>query len=109
MTTEQQAYIEGFVKRASEYGFSEEEAINILKAASELKGDQHKLDVDKDGKIEAEDLKKLRQRKQAAEAGEPSLQAKLMGKLPKFLQNSNVMSQTVTPKDAYKNVFNKQK
>jgi hypothetical protein len=28
-----------------------------------LKGDQHKLDVDRDGKIESEDLKKLRQQK----------------------------------------------
>ena len=63
----QQAYINGFVKRAAEYGYNHFEAINILKAA-ELKGDQHKLDVDKDGKIEGEDLKKLRQRKQAADA-----------------------------------------
>jgi hypothetical protein len=33
MTTEQ-AYIEGFVKRASEYGYSEAEAISFLKEAS---------------------------------------------------------------------------
>jgi hypothetical protein len=66
MTTQQQAYIEGFVKRAAQYGYNYFDAMNILKAA-ELKGDQHKLDVDKDGKIEAEDLKKLRQRKQAAD------------------------------------------
>ena len=33
MTTKQ-AYIEGFVKRASEYGFSEHEALNLLKSAS---------------------------------------------------------------------------
>jgi hypothetical protein len=65
MTTQQQAYIEGFVKRANEYGFSNQEALSILKQASELKGNQHKLDVDKDGKIEASDLRKLRQRKQA--------------------------------------------
>jgi hypothetical protein len=65
MTTQQQeAFINGFVKRAAQYGYNEYEAINILKAA-ELKGDQHKLDVDKDGKIEGSDLKKLRQRKQA--------------------------------------------
>jgi len=32
MTTEQ-AYIEGFVKRASEYGFSRNEAIELLKSA----------------------------------------------------------------------------
>lgn len=60
-----QAYIKGFVKRASQYGYSQYDAMNILKAAAELKGGQHKLDVDKDGKIEASDLKKLRQRKQA--------------------------------------------
>ena len=68
MTPQQQAYIEGFVKRANEYGFSNDEAVAILKQAAELKGDQHKLDVDKDGKIEGSDLKKLRQRKEAAEA-----------------------------------------
>ena len=32
MTT-QQAYINGFVKRASEYGFSEAEAVSLLKKA----------------------------------------------------------------------------
>jgi hypothetical protein len=30
----EQAYIEGFVKRAAEYGYSEEEAVNILKRAN---------------------------------------------------------------------------
>ena len=34
MTTEQ-AYIEGFVKRASEYGFNENEAVELLKSAAE--------------------------------------------------------------------------
>ena len=34
MTTQEQAYIEGFVKRANEYGYSEAEAVNILKEAS---------------------------------------------------------------------------
>jgi hypothetical protein len=66
MTTQQQSYIYGFVKRAMQYGFNEQEALNIFKNAAELKGDQHKLDVDKDGKIEASDLRKLRQRKQAS-------------------------------------------
>jgi hypothetical protein len=33
MTNQDQAFIEGFVKRASEYGYSEFEAINLLKAA----------------------------------------------------------------------------
>jgi hypothetical protein len=32
MTTEQ-AYVDGFVKRAAEYGFNESEAMNILKQA----------------------------------------------------------------------------
>ena len=36
MTTQQQAYIEGFVKRAAEYGFNEDEAVNILKEAGAL-------------------------------------------------------------------------
>ncbi len=66
MNTQQHSYIYGFVKRAMQYGFSEQQALNIFKNAAELKGDQHKLDVDKDGKIEASDLRKLRQRKQAA-------------------------------------------
>ena len=33
-TQQQQAYLEGFVKRASEYGYSEQQAINILKQAT---------------------------------------------------------------------------
>ena len=33
MSTQQQAYIEGFVKRASEYGFSQAEAVTVLKRA----------------------------------------------------------------------------
>jgi hypothetical protein len=33
MTTEQQAYISGFVKRAAEYGFNEDEAVDMLKEA----------------------------------------------------------------------------
>jgi hypothetical protein len=33
MTVQQQAYIYGFVKRAAEYGFSENEAIELLKQA----------------------------------------------------------------------------
>lgn len=73
-----QAYINGFVKRASQYGYSQYDAMNILKAAAELKGGQHKLDVDKDGKIEASDLKKLRQRKQAGVLSEGLQNAKQM-------------------------------
>lgn len=33
MNIQQQAYINGFVKRASEYGYSEQQATNLLKAA----------------------------------------------------------------------------
>ena len=33
MNTQQQAYIEGFVKRAGEYGLSHDEAIALLKSA----------------------------------------------------------------------------
>jgi hypothetical protein len=36
--TPEQAYINGFVKRASEYGFSEDKAIEILKTAEEAIG-----------------------------------------------------------------------
>lgn len=67
MNTLQQAFINGFVKRAAQYGVNEYQAIELLKSSEELKGDQHKLDVDHDGKIEAEDLKKLRARKTAAD------------------------------------------
>ena len=79
----QEAFINGFVKRASQYGYNEYEAINILKAA-ELKGDQHKLDVDKDGKIEGSDLKKLRQRKQAADRQvvQPTAQVQVTPNVP---------------------------
>ena len=34
MNIQEQAYIEGFVKRASEYGFSQDEAISLLKSAT---------------------------------------------------------------------------
>ena len=34
MNTQQQAYIEGFVKRASAYGFSAAQALTLLKQAS---------------------------------------------------------------------------
>ena len=57
-----QQYIEGFIKRASEYGLDSNEAVELLKYSEELKGNQHKLDVDHDGKIESEDLQKLREK-----------------------------------------------
>jgi hypothetical protein len=70
-------YIEGFLARAVEHGASIKQAVdlydqalshtsNLLKSSA-LKGDQHKLDVDNDGKIEAEDLKKLREGKKKEE------------------------------------------
>ena len=64
----QQAFILGFVKRAAEYGVDQNTALHLLKQSEALKGDQHKLDVDHDGKIEAEDLRKLRARKKKTAA-----------------------------------------
>ena len=64
----QQAFILGFVKRAAQYGVDQYTALNLLKQSGELKGDQYKLDVDHDGKIEAEDLRKLRARKKKVAA-----------------------------------------
>jgi ElaB/YqjD/DUF883 family membrane-anchored ribosome-binding protein len=74
------SYIEGFLNQAIERGVSVKQAVDMydqsltntiqaLKQA-ELKGNQHKLDVDHDGKIEAEDLKKLREGKKAKTAEE---------------------------------------
>jgi len=70
MNTQQQAYIEGFVKRASQYGFNYNEAIELLKQAA-LTADQHKLDVNHNGKIEASDLKALRNRKKTVKTAGP--------------------------------------
>jgi len=75
-------YIEGFLGRAVEYGASVKQAVDLydqalshtteLLKSAKLVGDQHKLDVDNDGKIEAEDLKKLREgkKKEAALVGD---------------------------------------
>lgn len=41
-TQQQQAYLEGFVKRASEYGFDQEEAVELLKSAYSDLGGQAK-------------------------------------------------------------------
>jgi len=49
------------------------EAYKKMKA-EELKGKQHKLDVDKDGKIEGEDLAKLRAKKEEVEHVEEAMQ-----------------------------------
>jgi hypothetical protein len=67
------AYIEGFLNHAIAEGADIKQAVDMydssltetlanLKEAA-LKGNQHKLDVDKDGKIEASDLAKLRHEK----------------------------------------------
>jgi DNA-binding transcriptional regulator YhcF (GntR family) len=63
-------YVEGFLEQAVNRGISLKQAVDLYDSAftttfhqlksSGLKGDQHELDVDKDGKIEGEDLKKLR-------------------------------------------------
>lgn len=74
------SYIEGFLNQAIDRGVSVKQAVDMydqsltntiqsLKQA-ELKGKQHKLDVDHDGKIEAEDLKKLREGKKDKTAEE---------------------------------------
>ena len=42
MNPQQQAYIEGFVKRASEYGFSEDESMDLLKQATRFEEELHK-------------------------------------------------------------------
>jgi hypothetical protein len=107
MNTQQQAYIYGFVKRAAEYGFSENEALNILKNASELKGDQYKLDVDHDGKIEASDLKKLRQRKKAEDASPAA--PTMNERITRFLgiNNPNVQGTPKSKPGAYGGVMGK--
>jgi hypothetical protein len=66
-------YVEGFLEQAVNRGMNLKQAVELYDTAfsttlnqlktSELKGDQHKLDVDGDGKIEADDLKKLREGK----------------------------------------------
>jgi hypothetical protein len=58
----QEHFINGFLKRAMEYGLSEQEAVTILKQSS-LVGDQHKIDTNKNGKIDAQDLAMLRKGK----------------------------------------------
>jgi hypothetical protein len=69
-------YIEGFLERAVEHGASFKQAVdlyeqalnetvNFVKQAAELKGDQHKLDLNNNGKIDSSDLKKLRGDKDA--------------------------------------------
>ena len=67
------AYVEGFLEQALNRGIALKVAVDLYDDAfsrtfnhlkvSELEGDQKKLDVDNDGKIEGEDLKKLREDK----------------------------------------------
>jgi hypothetical protein len=54
----QQVYIEGFVKRASEYGYSESFAIELLKTAKKAPEDHPKHSKEVRDKIEQ--LKKRR-------------------------------------------------
>ena len=64
------SYIEGFINQAVDRGVSVKQAVDMYDQAltstitslktAELKGNQTKLDVDHDGKIEASDLAKLR-------------------------------------------------
>jgi hypothetical protein len=67
-------YIEGFLDQAVRRGVSVKEAVDLYDAAftqtfnhfkaSELKGDQAELDKNKNGKIDAADLKELREAKE---------------------------------------------
>lgn len=74
-------YVEGFLEQALSRGIGLKEAVDLYDTAftttfnqlkvADLKGDQHKLDVDADGKIEGEDLKKLRSNKEEKATEEP--------------------------------------
>jgi len=61
-STEKAAEMPAFLKDKKEESKSESKS----ESKGELKGDQHKLDVDNDGKIEGSDLKALREGKEAA-------------------------------------------
>lgn len=66
-------YVEGFLEQAVNRGIGLKEAVELYDAAftttfkqlktSELKGDQHKLDLNNNNKIDSEDLKNLREGK----------------------------------------------
>jgi hypothetical protein len=70
-------YVEGFLEQALGRGLGLKQAVELYDSAftttfnqlkqSELKGDQHKLDVDGDGKIEGSDLAALRNGKKKTE------------------------------------------
>jgi hypothetical protein len=90
----QQAYIEGFVKRASQYGFSYNEAISLLKQAA-LTGDQHKLDINHDGKIGASDLKALRNRKKTPEIAKQA--DEYVATEPTFAQKAAIKPKPIAP------------
>ena len=69
-------YVEGFLEQAVGRGMNLKQAVELYDSAfsttfkqlktSQLKGDQHKLDLDGDGKIEGDDLKKLREGKKTS-------------------------------------------
>ncbi len=79
-------YVEGFLEQALGRGLSIKEAVDMYDSAftttltqlktSELKGDQHKLDVDKDGKIEGSDLAALRAHKKHEDSETPAEEKK---------------------------------
>jgi hypothetical protein len=74
------AYIEGFLTQAMNAGAGVKQAVDMYDAGlmqtigklktAKLVGNQHKLDVDKDGKIEASDLAELRHEKSESPAEE---------------------------------------
>jgi hypothetical protein len=47
----------------AEMADADSSSVNVAKSKKQLKGDQHKLDMDKDGDIEADDLAALREKK----------------------------------------------
>jgi hypothetical protein len=57
MNTQEQAYIEGFVKRANEYGFNDEEAFEILKEAAKKGAPKRVPGFKNDVKAWADDIK----------------------------------------------------
>jgi len=92
------------------YEFSEEE-LKILEAKlaqleEALKGDQHKLDVDKDGEIEASDLKKLRSKKKKKDDEEEVVMNPKKG--DDEATNENVRSADRKP-EKYKDVDGREK
>ena len=68
----------------------------------ELKGDQHKLDVDGDGKIEGEDLAKLRAGKDKKDEVKEANVAGTLGAIDQHASRPHKVSVTVSGKDGQK-------